>query len=75
MVGRSADFIAGCFPQLVLSEYFYYARDKTYARRDYICEAATGAVHAFGLSGQAYPLTELKRMLGCCGPLPYGCLR
>ena len=31
------DFIAGRFPQLVLSEYFYYPRDKTYARRDYIC--------------------------------------
>lgn len=61
------DFIAGRFPQLVLSEYFYYPRDKTYARRDYICEAATGAVHAFGLSGQAYPLAELRRMLAAAG--------
>ena len=57
------DFIAGRFPQLVLSEYFYYARNRTYARRDYICEADTGAVHAFGLSGQAHALAELKRML------------
>ena len=61
------DFIAGRFPQLVLSEYFYYARDKTYARRDFICEAETGAVHAFGLSGQAYSLAELKRMLAAAG--------
>ena len=41
------DFIAGRFPQLVLSEYFYYARNKTYARRDFICEAETGVLHAF----------------------------
>ena len=61
------DFIAGRFPQLVLSEYFYYARSKTYARRDFICEAETGAVHAFGLSGQAYSLVELKRMLADAG--------
>ena len=61
------DFIAGRFPQLVLSEYFYYARNKTYARRDFICEAETGAVHAFGLSGQAYSLAELKRMLAAAG--------
>ena len=60
-VGR--DFIAGRFPQLVLSEYFYYPGNRTYARRDYICEAATGTVHAFGLSGQAYALAELKHML------------
>ena len=61
------DFIAGRFPQLVLSEYFYYARNKTYARRDFICEAETGVVHAFGLSGQAYSLAELKRMLAAAG--------
>ena len=61
------DFIAGRFPQLVLSEYFYFARDKTYARRDFVCEAATGIVHAFGLSGQAYSLAELKRMLAAAG--------
>lgn len=61
------DFIAGRFPQLVLSEYFYYARNKTYARRDFICEAETGVVHAFGLSGQAYPLAELRRMLAAAG--------
>ena len=61
------DFIAGRFPQLVLSEYFYYARNRTYARRDYICEAATGAVHTFGLSGQAYTLAELARMLAAAG--------
>ncbi len=61
------DFIAGRFPQLVLSEYFYYARTKTYARRDFICEAESGVVHAFGLSGQAYALAELIRMLGAAG--------
>ena len=61
------DFIAGRFLQLVLSEYFYYARNKTYARRDFICEAETGVVHAFGLSGQAYSLAELKRMLAAAG--------
>lgn len=61
------DFIAGRFPQLVLSEYFYYARDKTYARRDFIFGAATGAVHAFGLSGQAYSLADLKSMLAAAG--------
>ena len=61
------DFIAGRFPQLVLSEYFYYARSRTYARRDYILEAATGAVHTFGLSGQAYGLAELRSMLGAVG--------
>ena len=62
-----ADFIAGRFPQLVLSEYFYYPRNRTYARRDYICEAVTGAVHAFGLSGQAYGLNELRDMLAAVG--------
>ena len=68
------DFIAGRFPQLVLSEYFYYPRSRTYARRDYICEAATGAVHAYGLSGQAYPLAELKRMLAVAGlTLTFAC--
>ena len=46
---------------------FYYARNKTYARRDFICEAETGVVHAFGLGGQAYSLTELKRMLAAAG--------
>lgn len=61
------DFIAGRFPQLVLSEYFYYARNKTYARRDFVCEAETGVVHAFGLSGQAYALAELKRILAAAG--------
>ena len=61
------DFIAGRFPQLVLSEYFYFARTKTYARRDFIFEAATGDVHAFGLSGQAYRLSDLNEMLGGAG--------
>lgn len=61
------DFIAGRFPQLVLSEYFYYTRHKTYARRDFVCEAETGVVHAFGLSGQAYSLAEVKRMLAAAG--------
>jgi SAM-dependent methyltransferase len=61
------DFIAGRFPQLVLSEYFYYTRTKTYARRDFICEAETGVAHAFGLSGQAYSLAELKHMLAAAG--------
>lgn len=57
------DFIAGRFLQLVLTEYFYYPHDKTYARRDFICHAETGAVHTFGLSGQAYTLAELHTML------------
>lgn len=57
------DFIAGRFLQLVLTEYFYYPHDKTYARRDFICHAETGAVHTFGLSGQAYTLAELNKML------------
>src|SRR5262249_20182238 len=47
------DFIAGRFPQLVLTEYFYYAREHTYARRDFICDAQTGVIHTFGVSGQA----------------------
>jgi ubiquinone/menaquinone biosynthesis C-methylase UbiE len=57
------DFIAGRALQLVLTEYFYYPRDKTYARRDFICHAETGAVHTFGLSGQAYTLADLNTML------------
>ena len=56
------DFIAGRFAQLVLTEYFYYAREKTYARRDFICNPTTGDIHAYGVSGQAYTLTELTRM-------------
>jgi SAM-dependent methyltransferase len=56
------DFIAGRFPQLVLTEYFYYPRNKTYARRDFICNPTTGDIHSFGVSGQAYTLAELFRM-------------
>src|SRR2546425_8387200 len=67
-VGR--DFIAGRFPQLVLTEYFYYAREKTYARRDFICDARTGAMHTFGVSGQAYTLPELCGMLEAAGLSP-----
>ncbi len=67
-VGR--DFIAGRFPQLVLTEYFYYAREKTYARRDFICNATTGAWHTFGVSGQAYTLPELIRMCEAVGLIP-----
>jgi len=64
-VGR--DFIAGRFPQLVLTEYFYYPRQRTYARRDFICDATTGIIHTFGVSGQAYTLSELRRMLADAG--------
>lgn len=64
------DFIAGRFPQLVLTEYFYYPRDKTYARRDFICDARTGAVHTFGVSGQAYTLPELCDMCINAGLTP-----
>jgi SAM-dependent methyltransferase len=64
------DFIAGRFPQLVLTEYFYYPRDRTYARRDFICDAATGAIHTFGVSGQAYALPELCQMLETVGLYP-----
>jgi hypothetical protein len=67
-VGR--DFIAGRFPQLVLTEYFYYPRDKTYARRDFICQADTGRIHAFGVSGQAYALPELCSMLEAAHLIP-----
>jgi SAM-dependent methyltransferase len=67
-VGR--DFIAGRFLQLVLTEYFYYRRDRTYARRDFICHAATGEFHTFGVSGQAYSLPELQRMLETVGLMP-----
>lgn len=56
------DFIAGRFPQLVLTEYFYYPRQKTYARRDFICNPATGDMQTYGVSGQAYTPTELSRM-------------
>ena len=69
------DFIAGRFPQLVLTEYFYYARDKTYARRDFICDARTGAIHTFGVSGQAYTLPELCGLIeaaGCSPTIVYG---
>ncbi len=64
------DFIAGRFPQLVLTEYFYYARPKTYARRDFICNANTGEIHAFGVSGQAYTLRDLSRMCEHAGLVP-----
>ena len=64
-VGR--DFIAGRFPQLVLTEYFYYPRPKTYARRDYICNAKTGEFHTFGVSGQTYSLAELSHMVEAAG--------
>ncbi|ETW98796.1 MAG: hypothetical protein ETSY1_17365 [Candidatus Entotheonella factor] len=67
-VGR--DFIAGRFPQLVLTEYFYYARSKTYARRDFICNANTGEIHTFGVSGQAYTLRDLSRMFEAAGLTP-----
>lgn len=67
-VGR--DFIAGRFPQLVLTEYFYYARPKTYARRDFIYNANTGELHTFGVSGQAYTLRDLSRMLEAAGLVP-----
>ena len=56
------DFIAGRFPQLVLTEYFYYPYDKTYARRDFVCNPASGEIHTFGVSGQAYALTDLYAM-------------
>jgi SAM-dependent methyltransferase len=61
------DFIAGRFLQLVLTEYFYYPRDKTYARRDFICHAETGAIHTFGVSGQAYTLADLHTLLRTAG--------
>jgi SAM-dependent methyltransferase len=64
------DFIAGRFPQLVLTEYFYYPRNKTYARRDFICNLVTGDVHTFGVSGQAYTLTALRRMCQAAGLTP-----
>lgn len=64
------DFIAGRFPQLVLTEYFYYPRHKTYARRDFICDARTGAIHTFGVSGQAYTLSQLLRMFKAAGLNP-----
>lgn len=64
------DFIAGRFPQLVLTEYFYYRRDKTYVRRDFICHLATGDFHPFHVSGQAYALDELQRILSAVGLTP-----
>jgi SAM-dependent methyltransferase len=64
------DFIAGRFPQLVLTEYFYYRRDKTYARRDFICNPASGDIQTFGVSGQAYTLTEIGRMCQAVGLRP-----
>jgi SAM-dependent methyltransferase len=64
------DFIAGRFLQLVLTEYFYYPRDKTYARRDFICNPATGDLHTFGVSGQAYTLAQLTRMCEAVDLLP-----
>jgi ubiquinone/menaquinone biosynthesis C-methylase UbiE len=64
------DFIAGRFPQLVLTEYFYYPREQTYARRDFICDATTGVIHTFGVSGQAYTLSALRRMLAAAGLSP-----
>jgi len=67
-IGR--DFIAGRFPQLVLTEYFYYARPKTYARRDFICNANTGEIHTFGVSGQAYTLRDLSHMFKAAGLIP-----
>lgn len=67
-VGR--DFIAGRFPQLVLTEYFYYKRAKTYVRRDFICNASTGLWHSFNVSGQAYALSELTRMCAATGLSP-----
>jgi SAM-dependent methyltransferase len=67
-IGR--DFIAGRFLQLVLTEFFYYARAKTYARRDFICNATTGEFHTYGVSGQAYTLPELQRMFVAAGLRP-----
>jgi SAM-dependent methyltransferase len=67
-VGR--DFIAGRFLQLVLTEYFFYPREKTYVRRDFICNPVTGDIHTFGVSGQAYTLAELCRMLVAVGLQP-----
>lgn len=64
------DFIAGRFPQLVLTEYFYYPRDKTYARRDFVCNPTTGDIHAFGVSGQAYTLTDLHTLLAAVELVP-----
>jgi SAM-dependent methyltransferase len=64
------DFIAGRFAQLVLTEYFYYPHDKTYARRDFICNASTGDMYHFGVSGQAYTLAELTRMCEAVDLLP-----
>ncbi len=64
------DFIAGRFPQLVLTEYFYYRRNKTYARQEFICDADTGVFHTFGVSGQAYNLPELCAMLEKAGLQP-----
>jgi SAM-dependent methyltransferase len=64
------DFIAGRFPQLVLTEYFYYRRERTYARRDFICDARTGIMHPFGVSGQAYSLSELSGMFAAAGLSP-----
>jgi SAM-dependent methyltransferase len=64
------DFIAGRFPQLVLTEYFYYADDKTYGRRDFICDPASGDIHTFGVSGQAYTLADLYRMLEAADLMP-----
>ncbi|MGQ4807383.1 Ubiquinone biosynthesis O-methyltransferase, mitochondrial [Candidatus Entotheonellaceae bacterium PAL068K] len=64
------DFIAGRFPQLVLTEYFYYPHAKTYARRDFICNPATGNIHTFGVSGQAYTLPELYRMFEAVDLIP-----
>ncbi len=64
------DFIAGRFPQLVLTEYFYYPREQTYVRRDFICHGLTGEVYNFGVSGQAYTLPELCDMLTAVGLTP-----
>jgi SAM-dependent methyltransferase len=64
------EFIAGRFPQLVLTEYFYSRRDRTYARRDFICNPTTGEIHAFGVSGQAYTLTELYTLFEAAGLIP-----
>jgi SAM-dependent methyltransferase len=64
------DFIAGRFPQLVLTEYFYYADDKTYGRRDFICDPASGDVHTFGVSGQAYTLADLYSMFEAADLMP-----
>lgn len=66
----SPDFIAGRFPQLVLTEYFYYRRDRTYVRRDFICDGRSGTFHTFGVSGQTYTLAELNRMTEAAGLLP-----